>query len=62
MEAAVTFQAPAGAVEEAEDSKPLEDGELSDDEPAASAAPAAALEEGEIDAPGENGEINNGKV
>ena len=46
---------------EKETSKPLEDGELSDDEPTAAAA-SSALEEGEIDAPatqsegGENGE------
>ena len=46
---------------EKETSKPLEDGELSDDEPTAAAA-SSTLEEGEIDAPatqsegGENGE------
>lgn len=61
MDDVVQFQTPEVKEEkEKETSKPLEDGELSDDEPTAAAS--SALEEGEIDAPatqsegGENGE------
>lgn len=57
----VTFQAAAAAVKEEEDAKPLEDGELSDDDEPSSAVAAVALEEGEIPAASSSGVENADK-